>query len=209
MQILTWFDLLFQYIANVYGIMGIKNLISIELGWDKIYFKSGIFISLWSTKTFATNDLLSPIPWNKHRILPMNSNLSDRKTVIARRVSMPIYVKLHIQINSKSSLMEYRLHWRHDGLSNHQLRHWLLNRLFRRRSKKTSKLRITGLYAGKSPVTGEFPTQMVSNAENISIWWRHDVELPFLYWVRCACIIFPGPVFYIDVFEPTSSLEHE
>ena len=25
-------------------------------------------------------------------------------------------------------------------------------------------------------VTGEFPAQMASNAENISIWWRHHVE---------------------------------
>ena len=40
---------------------------------------------------------------------------------------------------------------------------------FRRRSKKTSKLRVTGLCAG----TGEFPEQMASNAENVSIWWRH------------------------------------
>ena len=43
----------------------------------------------------------------------------------------------------------------------------------RRRSKKTSKLRVAGLCAGNSPVTGEFPPQMVCNAENISIWWRH------------------------------------
>ena len=49
----------------------------------------------------------------------------------------------------------------------------LLNRLFRRRLKKTSKLRVTGLCAGNSPVTGEFPAQMTSNAENVSIWWRH------------------------------------
>ena len=41
----------------------------------------------------------------------------------------------------------------------------LLNRLFRRRLKKTSKLRVTGL-AGSSPVAGEFPAQMASNAEN-------------------------------------------
>ena len=26
---------------------------------------------------------------------------------------------------------------------------------------------------GNSPVTGEFPVQMDSNAENVSIWWRH------------------------------------
>ena len=38
------------------------------------------------------------------------------------------------------------------------------NRLFRRRSKKTSKLRVTGLYSGNSPVTGEFPAQRASNA---------------------------------------------
>ena len=34
-------------------------------------------------------------------------------------------------------------------------------------------LRVTGLCEGNSPVTGEFPTQRVSNAENLSIWWRH------------------------------------
>ena len=68
------------------------------------------------------------------------------------------------------------LRWRHNGrdsVSNHQPHDCLLNRLFRRRSKKTSKLRITGLCAGNSPGTGEFPVQMASNAENVSIWWRH------------------------------------
>ena len=27
-------------------------------------------------------------------------------------------------------------------------------------------------------MTGEFPTQMASNAENVSIWWRHHVYIP-------------------------------
>ena len=70
------------------------------------------------------------------------------------------------------------LQWRHngrDGVSNYQPHHWLLNRLFGRRWKKTSKLRVTGLCAGNSLGTGEFPGQMVSNAENVSIWWRHHV----------------------------------
>ena len=68
------------------------------------------------------------------------------------------------------------LQWRHNGndsVSNHQPHDCLLNHLFRRRSKKTSKLRVTGLCAGNSPGTGEFPAQMASNAENASIWWRH------------------------------------
>ena len=59
--------------------------------------------------------------------------------------------------------------WRHnerDGVSNHQPHDCLFNRLFRRRSKNTTMLRVTGLCVGISPVTGEFPTQMASNAEN-------------------------------------------
>ena len=70
------------------------------------------------------------------------------------------------------------LQWRqngHDSVSNHQPHDCLLNRLFRRRSKKTSKLCVTGLCAGNSPGTGEFPAQMASYAENVSIWWRHHV----------------------------------
>ena len=46
---------------------------------------------------------------------------------------------------------------------------FLLNRLFGRRSKKTSKLHITGLWEGNSPGTGEFPAQRASNAENVFI----------------------------------------
>ena len=62
------------------------------------------------------------------------------------------------------------LQWRHDGrngVSNHQSHNCLLNRSLRYRSKKTSKLRVTGLCEGNSPVTGEFPAQRASNTENI------------------------------------------
>ena len=52
------------------------------------------------------------------------------------------------------------LRWRHSGhdsVSNHQPHDCLLNRLLRRRSKKTPKLRVTGFCAGNSrhkwPVT--------------------------------------------------------
>ena len=40
-----------------------------------------------------------------------------------------------------------------------------------RKHKSTASL----LFAGNSPVTGEFPAQMASYAENVSIWWRHHV----------------------------------
>ena len=73
-------------------------------------------------------------------------------------------------------MKKHSFQWRHNGLDgvlNHQPDDCLLNSLFRRRSKKTSKLRVTGPCVRKSPVTGEFPTQMGSNAENVSIWWSH------------------------------------
>ena len=70
----------------------------------------------------------------------------------------------------------YPLQWRHngrDGVSNHQPYDCLPNRLFRGRSQKSSKLRITGLCVGNSPVAGEFPAKRASKVENASIWWRH------------------------------------
>ena len=72
------------------------------------------------------------------------------------------------------------LQWRHNGhngVSNHQPHDSLLNRLFRHSSKKTSKLRVTDLCEGNSPGTGVFPAQKASNAENVSIWWRHHVTI--------------------------------
>ena len=56
-----------------------------------------------------------------------------------------------------------------DDVSNLQRYDCLLNRLFRRRSKKTSKLRVTGICAGNSPVTGELSAQKTSNAEMFAL----------------------------------------
>ena len=84
---------------------------------------------------------------------------------------------ISVTFDDSSSLESLR--WRHnerDNVSNHQPHDCLLNRLFRRRSKKTSKLRVTDLCVGNSPGTGEFPAQTASNAENVSIWWRHHVN---------------------------------
>ena len=78
----------------------------------------------------------------------------------------------------------FTLRWRHNdhaGVSNLQPPGCLLNRLFRRKSKKTSKLRVTGLCAGNSPGTGEFSAQMASYAENVSIWWRHHDKSHYGY----------------------------
>ena len=80
------------------------------------------------------------------------------------------------------------LQWGHngrDGVSNHQPRDFFFNRLFRRRSKKTSKLRVIGHCARNSPVTGESPAQLASYTENASAWWRHHGQkVPIL-----ACLL--------------------
>ena len=84
--------------------------------------------------------------------------------------------KLHPTLSVGCSYLSLpSLQWRHNGhdsVSNHQQHDCLFKCLFRRRSKKTSKLRVTGLCTE----TGEFPAQMASNAENISIWWRHHIR---------------------------------
>ena len=84
-------------------------------------------------------------------------------------------------------MLSIALRWRHNGrdsFSNHQPHDCLLNRLFRRRSKKTSKLRVTGLYAGNSPVTGEFPHK----------WPVTRIMLPFddVIMVYAGHVIRPG-----------------
>ena len=70
----------------------------------------------------------------------------------------------------------------HDGVSNYQPHHCLLNRLFGRRSRKASKLRVTGLCAGNSPGPvnsphkGPVTRKMVTVDDPIMAW--HSVESP-------------------------------
>ena len=54
-------------------------------------------------------------------------------------------------------------------------------RWFRRRSKKTSKLRVTGLCGGNPPVTSGFPSHRASDSEIVPIWWRHHDETMLTY----------------------------
>ena len=89
-----------------------------------------------------------------------------------------MFSKFHIHKHVDQFIPLLSLQWRHngrDGVSNHQPHDCLLNRLFRRRTRKTSKLPGTGLFPENSPGTGEFPAQMASNAKNVAISWRHHV----------------------------------
>ena len=76
-----------------------------------------------------------------------------------------------------------------NGVSNHRRLGCLLKHLFRRRLKKTPKLRVIGLCEGTAPVTAGFPSEMANNAETISIY---DVIMRYLlpYWrVRIIMVL--------------------
>ena len=127
--------------------------------------------------------------WNKTRttenLILMSTNINFQQNTFGwvrirkgfiRQLIWSMGLKWAAYKTRKKIRYSATLQWRHngrDGVSNHQPHDCLLNRLFRRRSKKTSKLRVTGLCAGNSLVTSEFPAQMASDAENVSIWWSH------------------------------------
>ena len=93
---------------------------------------------------------------------------------------------------------KFALHWRHndhDGVSNHQHHGCLLNRLFIRRSKKTSKLRVTGLCVGNSPGPVTSPhkwpvTRKMFPLDDVIMWlWLcgpsiYDYWFTFTFWNR-------------------------
>ena len=76
--------------------------------------------------------------------------------------------------NTKFSFTSMPQQWRHngrDGVSNHQPHHFYAT---------IYSCADQGKYRSSAPVAfvrgihrDEFPAQMTSNAENVSIWWRH------------------------------------
>ena len=100
--------------------------------------------------------------WFQPNILSIISGLV--KTVTATRRLLSLAEMLSHDLGQHAGTQRtwhlYALHWRHnerDGVPNHQPHDCLLNRLFRRKPKKTSKLRVTGICAGNSPVTVNSP----------------------------------------------------
>ena len=123
-----------------------------------------------------------PLRWENHKLFDyLFWDLPEKSTFIVLMHSAcnrPLYARFHSD-GGQDSAGWHPLRWRHNGrdsVSNHQPHHCLPNRLFNKKIQKTWKLRVTGLCAGNSPGTAEFPAQMTSNAENVSIWWRHHAN---------------------------------
>ena len=120
-------------------------------------------------------------------------------------------------ICSKNDLLIRLLLWRHnghDGVSNHQPHACLLNRWFRHRWKKNIKA--PRHWALWEKLTGEFPAQRSSNAENVSIGWRHHpwptgrrkISPRFIYqeiMIECRNLSMASRVDYGKVFSLLSS----
>ena len=83
--------------------------------------------------------------------------------------------------------LDFPLLWRHNGrdsVSNHQPHDCLLNVYSDTDQRKHQSSASLAFCAGNSPGTGEFPAQMASYAENVSIWWRHHAKLNIRIWIR-------------------------
>ena len=126
----------------------------------------------------SDNDLLpgrrQAIIWTNAGILlvgPIGTNFSE----ISIKILTFSFTKMRLNVSSAK--------WRPFCL----VLNVLINRLFKRRSMKSSQLRFTGLCEGNSPVASELLAQMASNAGNVSIWWRHHVHFWWsIYWKRVA-----------------------
>ena len=92
------------------------------------------------------------------------------------------------QHSSQWWLVAWSLHWRHNGrdsVSNHQPHDCILNRLFRRRSKKTSQLRVTGVWGiHGGPVTSPHKwlvTRKMFPFDDV-IMWNQNQWWPIVNW---------------------------
>ena len=145
-----------------------------HVGYNLPFFSVGIDVNL--TTLLPSKDLLNGNLKLSSTPYPLLQQI-PREIEIENEPTMMLLCLCSSHSNKVPAI--YTLQWRHNycnGVSNHQRHDCLLNHLFSR-SKKISKLRVTGLCEGNPPMTGGFPSQKTSTAENVSIWWRHHDTL--------------------------------
>ena len=105
---------------------------------------------------------------------------ADAMAMPGGRESVAMSLTMISRIILFSVLCGFALHWRHndrDGVSNHRRLDCLLNHLFKRRSKKASKLRVTG--GGDVTVLKRHHTIIWSNdALARNIWLNYEGRRP-------------------------------
>ena len=159
---------------------------------SRLTFCNSLQLSTVFTLDFVRQSKFDGFLWYRD-ITPVHRLCTGNKPLPVSKMpqSTDVYT---LKIKELSRCQLYQLEWHHNGrdcVSNHQRLERLFNRLFRHRSKKTSKLRVTGLCEGNSPVTGNFRSQRASNAENVSIWWRHHGH--WGHHIYCAASVYVSP----------------
>ena len=112
-------------------------------------------------------DINQKQPMNENLVTSLSSGISIFHTIYARLCSaLCCYGNIMISFHYSDVMM---------GTMASQITRLTVvySTVYSGRSKKISKLCVTGIWAGNSPVTGEFPAQRSSNAENVSLWWCH------------------------------------
>ena len=134
---------------------------SLQCNGAIMYLPSALTISVYIVRLFLAFVIFSRVP-------------QFSQSISLETLSFyPIRITRYLNRACMTTALQWRNNER-DGVSNHRRHNCLLNRLFRRSSKKKTKLRITGLGEGNPSATGGFPSQRASDDENVSIWWRHQ-----------------------------------
>ena len=162
-------------------------------------------ISIWITNFYSLMRISACYKWN----FDLSRCWSAMNIITERHILWSIhlwlilrsycYSPVHITAITRK-LMCSPLRWRlnePDGVPNHQRHDGLLNCLFRRKSKKTSKLRVNGLWVSLCERNSQGTSQRPSNAENVSIclheghhwfqrWFPKDIALHLckLFWTH-------------------------
>ena len=113
----------------------------------------------WWTRWSLFADIFKCISWKRYFVFwfkfrgclfPMVQFIVSKSTLVLATIWCPQATRHYNDVIMSAMAFQITM----------QLHDCLLNRLFMRRSKKTSKLGVTGLCAGNSPGTGEFPAQI-------------------------------------------------
>ena len=176
------------------------------------------------------------VTWWRHQMetfsalltLCVGNSLVTGEFAAQRPVTRSFDVFFDLRLNKPLSKQSWRLwfetpsrsslHWRHndhDGVSNHQPHGCLLNRLFRRRSKKASKLRVTGLCVENSPgpLNSPHKVQLRGKCFHLmtSSWlWRQsdEVSTHLKIGYSCGCSLFKwGTVTWLKNRAPHNCLD--
>ena len=105
-------------------------------------------LNIWCTSYCMLAYGLMSLLCTRHKINPYHTLLYLALPYLNAHISFPVCHSSDVDATVTYPVGRFTLRWRHnerDGVSNRRRLDCVLSRLFRRRSKKTSNLRVTGI----------------------------------------------------------------